>query len=50
MEAEEGHTVFLGLNPRENDIKMDLQEVGLWTWTESRWLRIGPGGGHLGLW
>ena len=27
------------------NIKMDLQEVGVWT--ESSWLRIGAGGGHL---
>jgi hypothetical protein len=30
-----------------NDIKVDLQEVGWGTWTESVWLRIGTGGGHL---
>jgi len=29
----------------EDNIKMDLQEVGVWT--ESSWLRIGAGGGHL---
>ena len=31
----------------EDNIKMDLQEVGLWAWTGSIWLRIGTGGGHL---
>jgi hypothetical protein len=30
-----------------NDIKMDLQEVGWGTWTGSMWLRIGTGGGLL---
>jgi len=29
----------------EDNIKMDLQEVGVWT--GSIWLRIGAGGGHL---
>jgi hypothetical protein len=29
----------------EDNIKMDLQEVGIWT--GSIWLRIGTGGGHL---
>jgi hypothetical protein len=28
----------------ENNIKMDLQEVG---WTGLIWLRIGTGGGHF---
>jgi hypothetical protein len=31
----------------ENNIKMDLQEVGCGVWTGSSWLRIGTGGGHL---
>ena len=31
----------------EDNIKMDLQEVGLGVWTGSSWLRIGTGGGHL---
>ena len=31
----------------EDNIKMDLQEVGYGAWTESSWLRIGTGGGHL---
>jgi hypothetical protein len=30
----------------EDNIKMDLQEVGLVGWTGSSWLRIGTGGGH----
>ena len=29
----------------EDNIKMDLQEVGVWT--GSSWLRIGTGGGQL---
>ena len=31
----------------EDNIKMDLQEVGCGLWTGSTWLRIGIGGGHL---
>ena len=31
----------------ENDIKIDLLEVGYGVWTGSSWLRIGTGGGHL---
>ena len=31
----------------EDNIKMDLQEVGCGGWTGSSWLRIGTGGGHL---
>jgi hypothetical protein len=31
----------------EDNIKMDLQEVGGWTWTGLIWLRIGTGGGLL---
>jgi hypothetical protein len=31
----------------EENIKMDLQEVGCGRWTASIWLRIGTGGGHL---
>jgi len=32
----------------EDNIKMDLQKVGCGgVWTESSWLRIGTGGGHL---
>jgi hypothetical protein len=29
----------------ENNIKMDLQEVGCEVWIGSSWLRIGKGGG-----
>ena len=32
---------------REDNIKMDLQEVGLGTWTGLSWLKIGSGCGHL---
>jgi len=31
----------------DDNIKMDLQEVGLGAWTVSSWLRIGTGGRHL---
>jgi len=31
----------------EDNIKMELQEVGCGVWTGSSWLRIGTGGGHL---
>jgi hypothetical protein len=31
----------------EDNIKMDLQEVGCGTWNGSIWLRIGTDGGHL---
>ena len=31
----------------EDNIKMDLQEVGCEVWTGSSWLRIGRGGEHL---
>ena len=31
----------------EDNIKMDLQEVGVLVWTGSSWLRIGTGDGHL---
>jgi len=32
---------------REDNIKMDLREVGCGAWTGSRWLRIGTDDGHL---
>jgi len=31
----------------EDNIKMNIQEVGCGAWTGSSWLRIGTGGGHL---
>ena len=31
----------------EDNIKMDLQEVGYGLWTGSNWLRIRTGGEHL---
>jgi len=31
----------------EDNIKMDLQEVGCAVWTGSSWFRIGTGSGHL---
>jgi len=31
----------------EDNIKMDLQEVGYGLWTELSWLRIGTGDRHL---
>jgi hypothetical protein len=30
----------------EDNIKMNIQEVGCGTWTELIWFRIGTGGGH----
>jgi hypothetical protein len=41
--------VLLGRHRRrwENNIKMDIREVGLRAWTELIWLRIGTGGGLL---
>jgi hypothetical protein len=32
---------------REDNIKLDLQEMGCGIWTASVWLRIGTGGGHM---
>jgi hypothetical protein len=32
---------------REDNIKMDLQEVGIGVWIGSTWLRMGTGNGHL---
>ena len=34
-------------NRREDNIKMDLHEVGWRAWTGLIWLRIGTDGGHL---
>jgi hypothetical protein len=34
----------------EDNIKMNLQEVGYGTWTGSIWLRTETGGGHLRMW
>jgi hypothetical protein len=31
----------------EDNIKLDLQEVGCCLWTGSSWLRTGIAGGHL---
>jgi len=31
----------------EDNIKMDLQEVGCGVWIRSNWLMIGTGSGHL---
>jgi hypothetical protein len=43
-----------GMRPRgisrqrwEDNIKLDLQEVGFGVWNGSSWLRIWTGGGHL---
>jgi len=35
---------YPGIDGREDNIKMDLQEVGYGVWTGSSWLRIGTGG------
>jgi hypothetical protein len=32
---------------REDNIKVDLQEVGCGVWTGLNWIRIGTGSGHL---
>jgi hypothetical protein len=34
-------------NRWEDNIKMDLEDVGQGTWTGLIWLRRGTGGGHL---
>jgi len=34
-------------NRKEDNIKMDLQEVGWGAWTLLIWLRLGTGGRHL---
>jgi len=31
----------------KDNIQMDVQEMGVGSWTGSMWLRIGTGGGHL---
>jgi hypothetical protein len=31
----------------EDNIKIDLQDLGVGVWNVSSWLRIGTGGGHL---
>ena len=44
----EGKRIFGRLRRRwEDNIKMDLQEMGCGAWTGSSWLRIGRVGGHL---
>ena len=43
---ERDHLGDADVDGRDN-IKMDLQEVGCGVWTETSWLRIGTGGGHL---
>jgi len=34
----------------EDNITVDLQEVGVGVWIGSSWLRIGTGGSHLRMW
>ena len=44
----EGKRPLGSSRPRwENNIKMDLEEVGCGVWTEPSWLRLGTSGGHL---
>jgi hypothetical protein len=31
----------------EDDMKVDLKEVGWWAWTGLTWFRVVTGGGHL---
>jgi len=45
--AEEKRTYGRPRHRWEDNIKMDLQEVGCGGWIESKWLRIGTGGWHL---
>ena len=46
MGKPEGKGPLGGARDRwEDNIKMELQDVGIWT--GSIWLRIGTGGGHL---
>jgi hypothetical protein len=40
-------TIVTARRRRENNIKMDLQEVGYEAWIGLIWLRIGTGGRHL---
>jgi hypothetical protein len=45
--ASEGRRPLGRTRRRWDNIKMDLQEVGLGAWTGLIWLRIGTGGGLL---
>jgi len=48
VEKPEGQgTLGIPRRRREDNIKMDLQEVGSGAWNVSIWLRIGTGGWHL---
>jgi len=48
VEKSKGKRPFGGSRRRwEDNIQMDLQEVGWGGWTGSTWLRIGTGGGNL---
>ena len=48
MGKPEGKRPLRGTRRRWDDnIKIDLHEVGLGVWTGSSWLRIGTGGGHF---
>ena len=44
---ERDHLKNPGIDGREDNIKMDLQEVGCVAWTGSIWPRIGTGGERL---
>jgi hypothetical protein len=48
VENPEGKRLLLTPRHRwEDNIKMDLEEVGCGVWTGLSWLRIEKGGGHL---
>jgi hypothetical protein len=50
MGKPEGKRQLVRLRHRcEDNIKIDIQEVGWEAWTTSIWLRIGTGGRHLSL-
>jgi hypothetical protein len=43
----EGRRIGRSRRRWEDNIKMNLQEVGCGVWTGSSWLRVGTGGGHM---
>jgi hypothetical protein len=46
VKPEKKRTLGKPIRSWEDNIKMDLQEVGCAVWPLSSWLRIGAGGGH----
>ena len=47
VKPEEKRPLGIHRSRWEDNIKIDLQEVGGGAWTGLIWLRIGTGGGHL---